>query len=222
MNAALEGGEWSAARPGRTLPPGKDPIPTLQEAGWAPGLVWTGGKSHPHRDSIPDRPVRRLQIISFSKLPLYISVYTLYTIKFDYKNSTFCPQRVFMCFVWISEPTAIISLYNINWSVFTTQAQCVYCAVRTGSLYILLRSAHRVYLCVFYGSQNQQRLFPSTTLTDRFLQPRHSVFTALLPFHTNGRYISKAKNCVWALRGRIKRGTEKISCWGGSELTVQS
>ena len=24
MTAALEGGEWSAARPGRTLPPGKD------------------------------------------------------------------------------------------------------------------------------------------------------------------------------------------------------
>jgi len=29
-------------------------------------------------------------------------------------NSTFCPQSVFMCFVWISELTAIISLYNIN------------------------------------------------------------------------------------------------------------
>ena len=36
--------------------PGKDPIPILQEAGWAPGPVWTGGKSRPHRDSIPDRP----------------------------------------------------------------------------------------------------------------------------------------------------------------------
>jgi len=58
MTAALEGGEWSAARPGRTLPPGKDPIPILQEAGRAPGPVWTGGKSHPHRDSIPDRPAR--------------------------------------------------------------------------------------------------------------------------------------------------------------------
>ena len=27
MTAAVEGGEWSAARPGRTLPPGKDPVP---------------------------------------------------------------------------------------------------------------------------------------------------------------------------------------------------
>jgi len=36
--------------------PGKDPVPILQEAGWAPGPVWTGGKSRPLRDSIPDRP----------------------------------------------------------------------------------------------------------------------------------------------------------------------
>ena len=38
--------------------PGKDPVPIVQEAGWAPGPVWTGGKSLPHRDSIPDRPAR--------------------------------------------------------------------------------------------------------------------------------------------------------------------
>ena len=55
MTAALEGGEWSAARPGRTLPPVKDSVPILQEAGWAPGPVWTVGKSRPHRDSIPER-----------------------------------------------------------------------------------------------------------------------------------------------------------------------
>ena len=58
MTAALEGGEWSAARPGRTLPTGKGPVPILQEAGWAPGPVWTGGNSRPHRDSIPDGPAR--------------------------------------------------------------------------------------------------------------------------------------------------------------------
>ena len=32
----------------------KDPVPILQEAGWAPGPAWTGGKSRPQRDSIPD------------------------------------------------------------------------------------------------------------------------------------------------------------------------
>ena len=36
--------------------PGKDPVPILQETGWASGPVWMDGKSHPHWDSIPDRP----------------------------------------------------------------------------------------------------------------------------------------------------------------------
>ena len=45
MTAALEGGEWSVARPGRTLPPGKDPVPIVQEAEWAPGPVWTGAEN---------------------------------------------------------------------------------------------------------------------------------------------------------------------------------
>jgi len=30
----------------------KEPVPILQEAGWAPGPVWTGGKSRLRRDSI--------------------------------------------------------------------------------------------------------------------------------------------------------------------------
>ena len=42
-----------------------------------------------------------------------------------------------MCFVWIWEQTAIISLYSINWLVFITETECVYCAVLTGSLYII-------------------------------------------------------------------------------------
>ena len=50
--------------------------------------------------------------------------------------------------------------------------------VRTGSLYIILRSAHTVYLCVLCGFENKQRLFPYTALADWFLQPRWSVFTA--------------------------------------------
>jgi len=73
MTAALEGSEWSAARPSRTLPPGKDPVPILQEAGWAPGPVWTGGKSRPHRDSIPDCPAR-CQSLYQLRYPAHICV----------------------------------------------------------------------------------------------------------------------------------------------------
>jgi len=46
--------------------PGKDPVPILQEAGWGPGPVWTGGKARPHRDSIPDRPARSLLLYRLS------------------------------------------------------------------------------------------------------------------------------------------------------------
>jgi len=55
MTAALEGGEWSAARPGRNLTPGKTRYPLYRRLVGPPGLVWTSGKSRPHRDSIPNR-----------------------------------------------------------------------------------------------------------------------------------------------------------------------
>jgi hypothetical protein len=61
-------------------------------------------------------------------------VVTICTASLTFSNSTLCPHTVFMCFVWISERTAIISLYNINWLVCVTETECVYCAVRTGSL----------------------------------------------------------------------------------------
>ena len=51
-----------------------------------------------------------------------------------FNNSTVSPHSVFMCFVWIWEQTAIISLYSINWLVFITETGSVYCAVRTGCL----------------------------------------------------------------------------------------
>jgi len=63
------------------LTPGKGLVPILQEAGWAPGPVWTGGKSRPHRDSIPDRPARSSVAIPtelHGSLCTYIYIY-IYT-----------------------------------------------------------------------------------------------------------------------------------------------
>jgi hypothetical protein len=57
MTTALEAGKWSAARPG------KDPVPIVQEAGWAPGPVWKGGKSRPTGIRSPDRPARSQSLI---------------------------------------------------------------------------------------------------------------------------------------------------------------
>ena len=46
--------------------PGKDSVPNVQEVGWAAGPVWRGGKSRPHRDSIPDRPARSQSLYRLS------------------------------------------------------------------------------------------------------------------------------------------------------------
>jgi len=43
------------------------------------------------------------------------------TASLTFNNPTFCPHSVFMCFVWISEQTTIISLYNINWLAFINE-----------------------------------------------------------------------------------------------------
>jgi hypothetical protein len=44
LTSSLEGGGWSAPRPGR-FTPRKEPVPIVQEAGWAPGPVWTRAKN---------------------------------------------------------------------------------------------------------------------------------------------------------------------------------
>jgi hypothetical protein len=44
LTSALDGGGWSTPRHGR-FTPGKDPVPILQEAGWASGPVWTSAEN---------------------------------------------------------------------------------------------------------------------------------------------------------------------------------
>jgi len=65
----------STHRPYLTL--GKDPVPISQEAGWAPGPVWTGGKSRPHRDSIPEHPAcsQSLYRLSYRAHPSHLSIF---------------------------------------------------------------------------------------------------------------------------------------------------
>ena len=59
MTTALEGGEGSASRPRPLFTPGKDPVPIVQEAGWAPGPVWTSAENlTPTGIRSPDRPTR--------------------------------------------------------------------------------------------------------------------------------------------------------------------
>jgi len=93
--------------------PGKDPVAILQEAGWAPGSVWTGGKSRPHWDSIPDCPARGQSLYRLS-YPAHTSWHTFCNSAMLLPVSSFCLQ------VMISADKTWIS-------------QCVACAVREDS-----------------------------------------------------------------------------------------
>jgi hypothetical protein len=66
------------------------------------------------------------------------------------------------------------------------------CTVRfkhSNILYFVLT----LYLCVWCRSQNKLRLLPNTELTDCYLQPRHSVFTARYGLCFEGRLMSMLK-----------------------------
>jgi hypothetical protein len=56
MTAALEEGEWSAARPGRTLPPGKTRYPFYRRLGGPQG--WSGGAENLTPTGIRSRTVQ--------------------------------------------------------------------------------------------------------------------------------------------------------------------
>jgi hypothetical protein len=55
----LEGGEGTGSRSRPLSTPGKDPVPIVLEAGWAPGTVWTSAENlAPIGIRSPDRPAR--------------------------------------------------------------------------------------------------------------------------------------------------------------------
>jgi hypothetical protein len=69
------------------------------------------------------------------------------------------------------EQTAIISLYSINWLVFITETECVYCAVRTEYVYFRLnfifrdRAVAQVVTSLLVNSRAQGRFQVSSCET---------------------------------------------------------
>ena len=83
-------------------------------------------------------PIQHWLISMYNRyLTLYSPVVTICTTSLTLNISIFRPHILFICSIWISEQTTIVSLYNINWLVCITETECVYCAVRTGCLYII-------------------------------------------------------------------------------------
>ena len=85
---------------GCSAPSSLYPVPILQEAGWAPGPVWTGGKSRPHRDSIPDLPARSKSLYRLS-----------YPAHFHILLVLFYSSGSFFIFFWFYFATLYIWLY---------------------------------------------------------------------------------------------------------------
>ena len=66
MTVAIEGVEWSAARTGHTLTPGKTRYPFYSRLGWLQDRSGRAEKSRSHRDSIPERPARSQSLYRLS------------------------------------------------------------------------------------------------------------------------------------------------------------
>jgi hypothetical protein len=74
LTSALEGGEWSASRPGRALAPGKEPpVPTVQEAGWAPEAVWTQRLEDKSSVPVGDRTPAKLLLTAANSNSVFTS-----------------------------------------------------------------------------------------------------------------------------------------------------
>jgi hypothetical protein len=115
-----------------------------------------------------------------------------------FTNSAFCPHSVFMCFVWISEQTAIISIYSINRLVSITETQRVYGAVRTQSLNIT------GYNFIFKKGRAMAQADPT------------------LPRSATGHYFGSSTGFVlltlwWRAAWRLKVGVSVGHWWNGAD-----
>jgi hypothetical protein len=75
-----------------------------------------------------------------------------------------------MCFVWISEQTAIISLYSINWLICIIETESVYCAARAEFLYTIQDNVSAQMSSDTLGSWRQYNL-----LTDAQWRTSHGL-----------------------------------------------
>ena len=91
-------GEEVSVTPRQDLTPGKDPVPIVQEAGWASGSVWTGAENlAPTGIRSPDRPARRQSLYRL-RYPAHLFLFFKGLIlqdlpsfqKFEYVLSNYC------------------------------------------------------------------------------------------------------------------------------------
>ena len=65
FNFGAKWGAWLSPRPGRFYPRQRDLVPNVQEAGWAPGPVWTSAENlAPTGIRSPGRPACTVVLVT--------------------------------------------------------------------------------------------------------------------------------------------------------------
>jgi hypothetical protein len=143
--------------------PGKDPVPIVQEAGWAPGPVWTGGKSRPTGIRSPDRPARSQSLYRLS--------YLAHNVPIIYANFIITVRKkyevLFSCrpVVLAAECSPRITGYDVQ-NIPRQSTKCHYMRLRTafGALQITVGllgpfflakniNSHRHFFCIHVRSR---------------------------------------------------------------------
>jgi len=104
---------WAvSSTPWPQFTPGKDPVPILHEAVWAPGPVWIGRKSHPHQDSILDHPAcsQSLYRLSYPDLIYHCA----------YRNCIASSQHSDVIHTYTSMMVQLPLQSIIQWSLYVT------------------------------------------------------------------------------------------------------
>jgi hypothetical protein len=112
--STLDGGEWSATRPGRALPPGKGPpVPIVQEAGWAPepDTEVRGKILCPRRESNPDRPVVQPVVRHYTAWATRLHSIEGSTI---YLSKVKFSCRRWWCLCWCYDCDAVVGLLSVR------------------------------------------------------------------------------------------------------------
>jgi len=143
MTAALEGGEWSAARPGRTLLPGKNRYSFYSSPGGPQGrsgrtenLVPTGIRSRTVQSV-----VRRYT--DWATRPTNVP----YAVPL--RNYELCPHNILCMFLAINCDVFCVNINHLF--LLNGRAQLSVCAVRTESLYkAYVKFSVTIYPALFY------------------------------------------------------------------------
>jgi len=120
-------------------------VVTIRAAKWSLYVPHSG--HYTYRNVVTIRTAQWSLYVPHSGYYTYRTVVTIRTTSCNIQQFYVLPTQLYLR-VLCGSQTAIISLYSIDELVCITDTECVYCAVRTGSLYTTLRSVHTaVFMC---------------------------------------------------------------------------